>query len=338
MKAIGILPEQHLSYVDHLVPLCQLMQIPLLVTDAWMKELIQLYYPPMEIILAEPHDFNLDPYLEGYELFVYVDFFRKGNGTFQFRDYFTTHKARSVMSLHGNPDKFWDIYWIEKLSDEDIVLAYGPQLLELLSKRGVDKQPLLCGNYRLEFYQMHEAFFDQTLPFRKGEKKTLLYAPTWTALSRKTEHRINYSPFFDVYRHVFETLGPKYHLIVKLHPHLVKLMPNEVEKVIQEYPEIYFLNEYPLIYPLLKQCDLYLGDYSSIGYDFLYFDKPLFFLEVQQLTRLHEYGQRISKEELPDLEPPSFDRLKLYSQVFGERKPLDQLKKEIESAYRSSAC
>src|SRR5262245_31064036 len=136
-KCIGILPDNHQSNVDHLVPLCQLMNIPLLVTDPWIKEIIELYYPPMEIILAQPQDYNLDPYLKGYEVFVYVDFFRKGNGCFQFHDHFTTHKARSVMSLHGNPDKYWEIYWIEQISDEDIILAYGPQLLEMFAYRGV---------------------------------------------------------------------------------------------------------------------------------------------------------------------------------------------------------
>jgi hypothetical protein len=335
MKAIGILPEQHLSYVDHLVPLCQLMQIPILVTDPWMKQLIELYYPPMEILLAEPHDFNLDPFLQGYEVFFYVDFFRKGNGTFHFRNYFTTHKVRAVMSLHGNPDKYWQIYWIEQLSDEDIVLAYGSQLLEFLKHRGVSKKPILCGNYRLEFYKMHEAFFDKTLPFKK-EKKTLLYAPTWSAPSKKIELRINYSSFFEVYQRVFETLGPLYQLIVKLHPVVFKTMPGEIERVMQEHPEIYFLQDYPPIYPLLKHTDLYLGDYSSIGYDFLYFDRPLFFLETTEQTHLQECGQKITKEELPHLNEAHYDRKKMYTHAFGDIIPLDQLKKEIEDACRSS--
>jgi CDP-Glycerol:Poly(glycerophosphate) glycerophosphotransferase len=337
MNGIGILPEQHLSYVDHLVPLCQLMDIPLLVTDPWMKGLVEMYYPPMEIVLAEPEDFNLDPFLKGYEFFLYADYFRKGSGCFQFRDYFSTHKARSVMSLHGNPDKYWEIYWIEQLCDEDIFLAYGPQLLEMLAYRGVRKKPVMCGNFRLEYYQLHEAFFDQKLPFQKI-KKTILYAPTWVASSRKTEHRINYSSFFDVYRRVFDTLSDSYQLIVKLHPHLIKMMPDKVDEVMKEYPKIYFLKDFPLIYPLLKQVDLYLGDYSSIGYDFLYFDRPLFFLETAETTALQKCGQRVRKEDLPYLPEKAFERKKFYAHVFGERRSLRKLKQDITDACRSAAC
>jgi CDP-Glycerol:Poly(glycerophosphate) glycerophosphotransferase len=333
-NGIGILPQQHLSYVDHLVPLCQIMHIPLLVTDPWMKELIEMYYPPMEIVLAEPDDYNLNPFLEGYGTFFYVDFFRKGDGSFQFKDYFSTHRARSVISLHGNPDKYWEIYWIEQLSDEDLVLAYGPQLLEMLAYRGVRKQPVICGNYRLEYYKLHESFFDQKLPFQK-QKETILYAPTWSGLSRTAEQRVNYSPFFDVYRTVFDTLSDRYQLIVKLHPHLIKLMPDKVDEIVQEYPHIYFLQHFPLIYPLLKQIDLYLGDYSSIGYDFLYFDRPLFFLHTSEKTPLQEYGQRMCKEDLPHLIEKTFERKRLYSHVFGEEKNLSQLKQDIEDACRS---
>jgi CDP-glycerol glycerophosphotransferase (TagB/SpsB family) len=335
MKAIGILPGKNLSYVDHLVPLAQLMQIPLLVTDPWMKEVIEFYYPPMELNLAEPENYNLDPFLEGYETFFYVDFFRKGSGAFQFKEYYTSRRARSVMSLHGNPDKYWEIYWIEQLESEDIVLAYGPQLVEMLAHRGVKKRPLISGNYRLEFYKAHASFFDQKIPFKK-EKKTVLYAPTWTSLSRKTEHRINYSPFLDVYRSVFEHLSEKYQLIVKLHPHMINLLPDQVDQMREEYPHIYFLNDFPLIYPLLKEIDLYLGDYSSIGYDFLFFERPLFFLETELESPLQNYGQRVQREDLPYLEEKTFELKKLYDHVFAN-KSLNQLKIEIENACRSSA-
>jgi teichoic acid glycerol-phosphate primase len=342
MKGIGILPEQNLSYVDHLVPLCQLMHIPLLVTDPWIKEVVEMYYPPMDILLAEPQDFNLDPFLEGYEVFVYVDYFRRATGFFQFQSYFSTHRARSVMSLHGNPDKYWEIYWIEQLNDEDIVLTYGQQLLDLLATKKVRKNPLICGNYRLEFYKSHESFFDQKLPFQK-EKKTLLYAPSWTTLARNTEHRVNFSSFFEVYSSVFDALAPHFQLIVKLHPLLTRLMPAQVEEVMQQYPHIYFLQDFPLIYPLLKQIDLYLGDYSSIGYDFLYFDRPLFFLENSKRTPLQEYGQRVRQEDLSHLAKCettelSSGRKKFYAHVFGERKSLNQLKQDIENACRSSTC
>jgi teichoic acid glycerol-phosphate primase len=338
LNGIGILPNAVQSYVDHLVPLCQIMGIPLLVTDPWMKAFVEVYYPPMDILLVDAKDYILDPFLKEYDPLFYVDFFRKASGCFQFQDYFSKRKVRSVMGLHGNPDKYWDTYWLERLNDEDIILAYGPQLLELLVQKGVKKRPIISGNYRLEFYKAHAPFFDATLPFRK-EKTTLLYAPTWSAYGILTEHREYFSPFFTFYRELFDALSDRFQLIVKLHPHLAQSMPVMVKKVMHEYPHIYFLQDYPLIYPLLNQIDLYLGDYSSVGYDFLHFDRPLFFVEPIRRTALHGCGQILRKEELSCLgwmeDTKGTERKMLYNEVFGEVKPLAQLKQEIEDACRS---
>lgn len=336
-KGIGILPGNHLSYIDHVVPLCQIMGVPLLVTEPCVQEWVERFYPPMQVILAEPEDFDLDPFLKDYDLFVYVDFFRRASGCFQFQEYLSRRRVRSVMSLHGNPDKYWDMYWLERLGDEDIVLAYGPQLMDLVQKKRIPKQPVVSGNYRLAFYEQHAPFFDSKLPFKK-EKKTLLYAPTWVAPGRRVACS-EYSTFFEVYKKVFDTLSAEYQLIVKLHPYMVKMMPDEVERVVHDYPHIHFLNDFPLIYPLLKQVDLYLGDYSSIGYDFLYYDRPLFFLETQMPTALQKCGCKLRLEDLPFVEDRQKNeaRHELYHHVFGPCKPLDQLKRDIADACRSPA-
>lgn len=331
MKGIGILPGRNLSYVDHLVPLCHILNFPILVTDNFIKELIEIYYPPLPIIFADPEDYNLDPYLQDYDIFLYVDFFRKGNGSFRFRKYTTTKKARSVMSLHGNPDKFWQIYWLENLCDEDIVLVYGEQLRKLMQEKKIGKSPIICGNYRLEFYKAHRQFFDQKVPFCK-EKSTILYAPTWSVPGRLTEHSIHFSTFLDDYYQVFDLLSEQYQLLVKIHPHMVKRMPYTILEIKEQFPHIDFLEDFPLIYPLLQRTDYYLGDYSSIGYDFLYYDRPLFFLETNEETALQSYGVRIKKEQLQHLQQLSqkqFARKEYYKMIFEDKK-LDNLKKEIE--------
>ena len=189
MKGIGILPGARAQYIDHIVPLCHIMGIPLLITHSMIQHLIERYYPPLELIFCDPDDYLLNSVLDEYDLFFYVEFSRCANGSFQFHEYVTQRKARSVISLHGNPDKFWQIYWIERLVDEDIILAYGPQLIELLQKKGVHKRPVITGNYRLEYYKAHQQLFDSQLPFKK-EKPIILYAPTWTSKDQKTELRL----------------------------------------------------------------------------------------------------------------------------------------------------
>lgn len=334
MKAIGILPGPRAQFIDHLVPLCRIMGIPLLVTDPMIQDLIERFYPSLDLVLVEPDDFLLDSVLDEYDLFFYVDFSRCGNGSFQFHEYVTKKKARSVISLHGNPDKFRQIYWIERLVDEDVILAYGPELIERLQQKGIEKTPVITGNYRLEYYKAHQDFFDSRLPFKK-EKPMILYAPTWASTDQITECRVNYSSFFEVYREVFEGLPDSYQLVVKLHPSLLYCMSDEVEEMKQTYPHINFLDDYPPIYPLLNQADLYLGDYSSIGYDFLYFDRPLFFLKTKYKTPLQSCGIYLEKDIYKTIAqnlsaPLSEKRQQLYRYAYGDPKPLSQLKEEIE--------
>ncbi|MCC5832662.1 MAG: CDP-glycerol glycerophosphotransferase family protein [Chlamydiales bacterium] len=330
MKAVGIIPGYRPSLIDHLVPLCSLMDAPVMTTSQSIADLIALYYPDIEVILAQPDDGILDKDLKGYDLFIYTHFYRQGNGCFFFDEYYTRLKPRSLMSLHGNPDKFLDIFWLEKLIDEDILLAYGPQLVELIEQKKIPKKPIVCGNYRFEYFKAHEAFFDERLPFSK-EKTTLLYAPTWGSVNRKIELRKYYTSFFDNYRELFETLPSDFQLIVKLHPFLSSLMYDEIQQIKADYSHIQFLGDCPLIYPLLKQVDYYIGDYSSIGYDFLAFDRPLFFLGPLKKTPLHDCGLTIQNQPIYETireAPDSFGekRKALYKQVYGERKTLSELK------------
>lgn len=334
MKGIGILPGYRISYIDHLVPLCQILEIPILVTDSWIKSLIELYYPPMEIILAEPEDYSLDPWLSGYDLFVYVDFYRQAHGAFQFAEYTTRVRAKSLFSFHGNPDKNWDIFWIERLEDEEHILVYGPQMIDLLKAKKVRKNPMVSGNFRLEFYRAHQSFFDAKFQFSK-EKKRVLYAPTWTSPNKKSELRVAYSSFETVHKTIFDEISDAFHLRVKLHPHHVFLMPQEVADLKERFPHVEFLEDVPTIYPLLNQTDIYLGDFSSIGYDFLTFNKPLFFL-TPATTFLHRCGVSVEKgtslfQNLSNHPESQMSQVRqeAYTYVFGEQKTLKNLRDEI---------
>src|SRR5690606_38510599 len=106
-----------------------------------------------------------------------------------------------------------------------------------------------------------------------------------------------------------------------------------------DYSQIHFVDGFPLIYPLLKQVDFYLGDYSSIGYDFLYFDRPLFFLGALKQTPLQACGLTIKNSPIYETIKNASDtpyrekRKALYQHVYGDRKPLSELKQAIEYAY-----
>ena len=63
------------------------------------------------------------------------------------------------------------------------------------------------------------------------------------------------------------------------------------------------LIEFPYIYPLLEFCDIYLGDCSSVGYDFLHLNRPMYFLNPHNRDSnhnscfLHQYGVVIPKRD-----------------------------------------
>ncbi|MBI3211196.1 MAG: CDP-glycerol glycerophosphotransferase family protein [Simkania negevensis] len=155
--------------------------------------------------------------------------------------------------------------------------------------------------------------------------------------------------------HLVKNIPDHYNLIVKLHPNL-KADLYKMEKIIHEAenkPNLLILKEFPLIYPLLNSVSIYLGDMSSIGYDFLKFNKPMFFLNQNQRDlkkdkglylfqcgvsiERHEYNQifQIIEKNLPkDQERYQKIREEVYCYVFGkgenEKHIKERVRKEVE--------
>ncbi|NGX54109.1 MAG: hypothetical protein K1000chlam4_00832 [Chlamydiae bacterium] len=358
VKGIGVLPGHRISFVDHLVPLCQIMGIPLLCTDPWVFEAIGLYYPPMELILDEAPDFCLDQSLKEYNTLFYVTFSRQPHGSFQFLEYHSNKKLRSVYSLHGNSDKKRNIFWAERFADEDIVLLYGDHMIDFIKEKGVlDRIPhrIVTGNYRLEFYRQNKPFFDQFSFFPKDDRKTILYAPTWSSDNLRSAWKCDYSSFFEAHHALFSSIPEDYRLIVKLHPHLIYESADEIEKVKARYSDsdqLFFLGDIPPIFPILEHVDIYLGDYSSIGYDFLAFNRPLFFLNMSERdpesdkgVHLFRCGEVIDPNQLENVyqiiegtDSSQFEkaRKESYAYAFGEKSSdFTGLRQEVEAALQS---
>lgn len=327
-KGIAILTEKRLSYVDHLVPLCQLTGIPILVTDLWIQHTIEHFYPPMEIIHYDPDDYCLDEALAGYDFFVYTEPSRKATGDFQFLRHYSTLPARSIFTHHGNSEKSFNMYWFERLIDEDVLLVYGDQMIDALREIGIEKPIVQCGNYRLAYYKQHEQFLQERVRphlFEPSVCKTVLYAPTWAWPNYYTEWRFDYSTCFETSRWVLDHIPEGYQVLVKLHPNYFTVLPDEIEKFIATYqdnPKIRFIHDLPLIYPLLEHVDYYVGDFSSIGYDFLYFNRPMFFLTDERDRKLHRCGIALRENSFwqricEDQSHLSNMRKKMYDNAFG---------------------
>lgn len=273
-NTVAILPGPRLSFLDHLIPLCHLWKIPLLCTDEWVYTCAQLFYPSTELILAGHEDFQQK--LAPYQTFVTVEPCRLHNKAFQFGEFIYRGEAKTIAGFHGNPLKFRTEYWIERYIHEDQVLIYGDYLIEYLKEKGVWdhlKKSLLIGNLRKKFYDAHQLFFKRVAQphlFASNQRQTLLWAPTWS-----------YPHFSNPFEEALENIPTDFQVLIKLHPFMYRLYPAETAALKERYTasdQVLFLDEIPLIYPLLAQTDFYVGDSSSIACDFLFFNRPLFLI------------------------------------------------------------
>lgn len=343
-------PEYH--HLDHLAPLCSLMSIPLIVTEEKLAEQARRYYPNLEVVCA---DYMSAPqYLvSNFDLIFYSiprDLFDE---IFFFAQKLSQKRIHTVWCPHGNSDKGNAIVYMEALKKEEAALVYGKQMIEYLKRKFVYDQlkgHVVTGNFRYQFYLSRKEFYDSVAEKEISRRlpraeKTLLYAPTWQDYERS-------SSFQDATVPLIEKLPDNHNLIIKLHPNLQLQDEFQVEEIIEKYQDrknLLFLIDFPPIYPLLNIVDAYIGDMSSIGYDFLAFDRPMFFLnqnsrEASVDTGLYLFraGIEIKPDRYSDIhriiddyfhyELRNFSEIRreVYAYAFGHPKSLDEIKKEVE--------
>lgn len=329
--AISTGPDTHL---DHLGVLCALLEIPLIVTDPDIYDLGKKFYPKLDIFLKDPLEVSL-PFLADHDLIF-------GCGKFwalellPLFELFQNKKMRLVFCPHGNSDKGHSLN-ASHLS-QDIALVYGRHMIDLLKKTKSWKNTqriVRTGNYRYPFYRQHKKFYDSCAQELLGpkNKKTILYAPTW-------KDRENPSSFFEDCSLIIDQLAGDFNILLKPHPLLEQQEPVHFHRIVEHYQghkDVALITSFPPIYPLLARADIYLGDFSSIGYDFLAFDRPLFFLNSSQ-NKLHQCGMTIPPKEKRNLRAFlksnlccdfSKERQKTYAYAFGKERKIGEIKKEL---------
>lgn len=214
---------------------------------------------------------------------------------------------------------------------------------------------VLTGNYRYSFFKQHQEFLNniienEVLSAFAKKQPVILYAPTWLDLEESTT-------FFDAYSYILGNLPDHYNLIVKLHPRLELDDTAKYYHIVGKFENksnVLFLKDFPLVYPLLAHSDIYLGDMSSIGYDFLPFNKPMFFLNKQRRDPRTDRGLylfRCGVDIKPDAYPLIYPfieanlqndqerfgaiRQEVYDYTFGKEKTFMEIKQDIITAYNS---
>jgi hypothetical protein len=343
MRSVAIItgPETHL---DHLGVLSTLLQIPLLVTEEKLYRAAKEFYPDLDAVWMDFSELSLEYLATHYDAIFETGKFWAADLRPSFELLFQK-KMRFVFCPHGNSDKG---HTLQKHAEQDISLVYGDHLQDLLTKTGAMKSIhsiVRTGNYRYSYYLRHHSFFDHLANTKvfsrfKIHQPVILYAPTWNDKENPTS-------FFTATDALISQLSCSYNLLIKLHPFLFEDHPAHVYRIMAHYekhPSVLFLEEFPPIYPLLARCALYLGDFSSIGYDFLAFNKPLYFLNSikSSTSPLHRCGTDVSERldgqlnkflsETLEANTAKYaaERKKVYLYAFGNEQigPF-QLKREI---------
>lgn len=324
-------------YLDHLGVLCIELGLTLLVTEETTYQAAKQYYPQLDCKLIDLHALSLDYLADNFDV-IFESGHRWALELLPLFELMFQKKMRIVYCPHGNSDKGYS----QEPLPKDISLVYGSHMMDHLQKtKSLEKlnSTVLSGNYRYHYYLKNQPFYDDLL---KNElegrldpsKKTLFYAPTWPDGE-------NPSSFLTCANRVLEEVGEFYNIIVRWHPFIDDLHPVETHQIRGRYEDkqgIAFLSDFPCIYPILNCADGYLGDFSSIGYDFLAFDKPLFFLDShfgmlykcgQQLSLNEHLGESIQHAEKTCLKE---ERGKIYDYVFGEFRKPEIILKDLKEA------
>lgn len=328
-----------LHHLDHLAPLSQFLSIPLFVTDEEIYLFAQKFYPELSVQHIEPLRVG-QVLVEKYSRVVSPLPRAVMEELLFFAERSLSKTISTIWCPHGYSDKGCQSGFMKHLSQEEHLFLYGTKMVDELTSLGVishKKNYTLLGHYRYIDYLIHKVFYDQAieqvLAPLKGARKTYLYAPTWIDSE-------NSSSFSGVISLLIEKLPKDVNLIIKPHPNLEiqegRLL-FELETSYQGHPHLLFLKQCPLIFPLLAKSDLYLGDASSIGYDYLAFDRPLILfnpnrrdIEKDRGLYLHRAAVSLKPEEYAHI----YERVE--SLFAGEDKLFSPLRKKVYSSAFSS--
>lgn len=294
LKGCAVLSTHKTSFLDHIAPLASLLEIPLLVNDEKNRERLQRYYPEVQVRYLADLEFHLREIAEEFDVLFNCDYWSVAQRcAFQL---YTQKRIQLVFCPHGQSDKGYKSPFLTPYGWQETILLYGSLMQEMLQSLQLWEQipkKVIVGNYRHVYYERYKDRMRRQVEeevFSRFEKKqkTLLYAPTWNDLEGS-------GTFFEWGERLLQELPADWNLVLKVHPEISEKEPAlyyQLSLLEEKRPNFLLVEDFPLVYPLLEKIDVYLGDYSSIGYDCLVFQKPLYFFQKPHLTDalLHSCG------------------------------------------------
>ena len=210
---------------------------------------------------------------------------------FSFAKKRTGKTLKYIFCPHGHSDK----KNLSALKKENHLMLYGTLFKSRLPPSPKKQPYFLVGNYRKQYFEKHKEFYkkliEDALPIFKKEKKTVFYAPTWEDREKgfclKRAERL------------FKAFPKELQLVVKFHPNTWEKRELLILSWKCTYEgSIFFLENLPDIFPFFSYFDAYIGDTSSIAYDWLLTEKPLYFFTQKRNRQIFDYGEKLSIKNL----------------------------------------
>lgn len=288
--SIALLIGDYEHHLDHLAPIASLLNLPLVICEESLFKLCQLFYPEVKAYFIPL--IELRENLPSSTQFLITCLPRN-----MLLALLPGLCIPSIWLPHGNSDKGKNTFFMEALKEEQYALLYGEKIIDFLKEKNAFYNLVeykLIGNFRYHYYQKHQK------PLYTKKLKTILYAPTWQPESQ--QHLI-----------IEEIMQLKnlthFQVLIKLHPNTLQLPQIQTFKIhFESFSHLHFIENHPPIYPILLSSDLFLGDVSSVGYDFLTLNRPLVFSYHQEKTEmfppldLQQTGRSILLKEIKNLD------------------------------------
>lgn len=298
LSALNTSPET--LFLDHISPLASLLQIPLIVKEEENVLLTSKYYPEVEMRHWPDLEFRFRELAAEFDALLECNYWWPQTKQ-AFRSLWQK-EMQLIFCPHGQSDKGYGAPSLAPYAFQEAVLLYGDLLKEMLVELKLwnETSHAFIGNFRFLYYQKHRARLDATAEAEifshlPSSNRTLLYAPTWKDDDQS-------STYFEFGERVVRETPSNWNLIVKIHPLLPQKDPSLFYRLSLEREKkqnVLIVDQFPFIYPILSKIDAYLGDYSSVGYDALVFEKPMFFLKRSHILspRLHSCGTLLNPLE-----------------------------------------
>jgi len=333
MKGLVYHTNPYIYLFDHVAPFSYMMDFPLLYTQEHLSKPLSKYYPEVPFLYIPAEQVNYQKLALEYEVFVQT-FFWKEN-LFSYFASCAKKPATFCYLSHGSSDKgYLESRVMGGLELQEVAFFSGEQSKDRLIKQNLYhkiKCPIFMGNVRKRYYQKFAAYLDELAQIEvfsqlKKKNTTLFYAPTWNDIEQSTS-------FFSLTEKLLYQLPKHWNLIIKPHPLLEEENPALYYHFLwkaQNQENVLLLQDFPLIYPILNKCDAYLGDFSSIGYDALTFQKPLFFYDLfhrklsDPCRTLHQCGISLKESDLKNLYGFLENHINNYpKELFQKQKEMD---------------